>query len=152
MAAHQASEEERAVAAIAESLADMLLLLNIVSPKSLWVVPGFGRLQSTRRRLLAVVDHPTTSAKSQKSLAQGFEEVKRRIELIQNRVFHSHTHVPTDILASIDGVTITGNDTEAAVKDLREHVGHLERDLEGLISSVAAADLSPVSPALSTDD
>ena len=101
---------------------------------------------------MAVVDHPTISAKSQKSLAQGFEEVKRRIELIQDRVFNSRAHVPTDILTSIDEVKITGNDTEAAVQDLREHVGHLERDLEGLFFTVSATDVSSVSPALSTDD
>lgn len=154
MAAHQASEDELAVAEIAESLADMLLLLNVVSPQSPWVVPGLGRLQSTRRSLLAVVDHPTTSPKSQKSLAQGFAEVKRRIELIQSRVFHSRAHEPSDVLASIDGITITANDTEAAIQDLKEHVGHLERDLQALISTadVDEDDLSPAFPALSADE
>jgi len=153
MAAHQASEDELAVAEIAESLADMLFLLNIVSPKTPWVVPGLGRLESTRRSLLAVVNHPTTSAKSQKSLAQGFAEVKRRIELIQSRVFHNRAHVPSDVLASVDGITITASDTEAAIRDLKEHVGHLERDLRALMPTAAADDeLASVFPALLTDE
>jgi len=151
MAATQAPDSEPAIAAVAGSLADMLLFLSVVSPKRYHVLSMFGSLDSTRRHLLAVVNHPTSSAKNQKLLAQGFKEVKRHLQLIERYTFHSHANGSSDILASVDEVTITANDAAAALLDLNNHVDRLQKDLAAILSSAPSTDLSTASPALSTD-
>jgi hypothetical protein len=155
MAVHQASDTEGAIAAIARSLADMLFFLHAVSPKHPRTFARFRQVESTRRRLLMLVERPTSDIKSQKSLSQGIEEVRRHIQLIQHDVFHSYASGASDVLGSIDGVTITAADANTAFQDLKDDVDRLEEDLEGVVSGAtrkgaAAANQSPVSPVSSS--